>query len=545
MISRSSRWHLARLNTDGSLDASFRSGVQINNNLNTVGLQSDGRIIIGGALQRYDNTPRYGIARISAGDTITWTGASGTNWNNGANWTGGFVPTAADNAIIPNNSSVNLSSGNFSVLTLTVGTNSTLTIVSGSSLTIEGGTNNGTIAGAGTLNFIGTSLGNNGTISVSAVNAQVGTSANKVLTGSGGFTGNLLTISGGITFAIQSNHQFNAIDIQSNAILDATSRTLNLRGANPLQGDGFIENTFGTIIFDGAAAQTVARSVTFNNLTINNAAGVTFSGSAFHLVTGALNLTNGVLANNTLNALTMDNNATATRTNGYVIGLMSKRFFTAGLPAFTFQLGTANGYAPVTVAITSGTTEVFAAVQQTNQPVLNPSTSLRRYWTLNAAGTFTANLTFNYLQGDVFGNENNYRITRVSGGVPQSFANNCGVGSPCVNPATNTAFISGVTAFSDWTLSEFSPTAANVSIGGRVLTGKGNGISGVIVSLTDSNGLTRNVLTNTFGFYRFDEVRAGETYVANVRHKKFQFNPSAMVINAYENALDINFFGEN
>jgi len=281
-----------------------------------------------------------------------------------------------------------------------------------------------------------------------------------------------------------------------------------------------------------------------NNLIINNPSGVSFNAAAFYFIAGTLDLQNGTL-NNGANTITLDSNATATRTNGYVRGRITKRFFSANLPAFTFPLGTANGYSPVTVEITSGTTEVTASVFETNQPNLNPAASLHRYWTLtnNNGNSFTANLTFNYLESDVFGNEANYRITRVSGAVPTSFANNCAGGSPCVETAGNTAVINGVTQFSDWTLSEIAPTAANVSLGGRILTKEGGGIARIPVTLTDSNGVSRSVLTNTFGYFRFTEVAAGETYLVGVAGKKFVFEPNTQIINAATDLSDINFIG--
>ncbi len=534
---------LARLNTDGSLDASFSSGAYLFTTLNAVALQTDGRILIGGNLSFYDDTPRFGIARVLAGDTIIWTGAADTSWNNGANWQGGIVPTAADNAVIGNNFTVNLSSGNPGVLTLTLGTNSTLTIASNASLSIEGGTNNGTIAGAGTLNFVGTALGNNGTVSVSSVNAQSGTSNNKALTGAGAFVGNLLTIAPSVALALQNNHQFNEISIGAFGALDATSRTVNLRGANALQGFGVFFNAFGTTIFDGAAAQTISSPVNFNNLTINNAAGVTFSSGASSSVSGTLTLTNGILANDSANApLAMFDSASVVRADGYVTGLISKNFSVANLP-FTFPIGTANGYSPVTVNITSGSTQVTANVFQTTHPnfELVAATSLRRYWTLSGTGTFTANLTFNYLQADVFGNENNYLIARITNGLPQSFPNNCAAGSPCVNAAANTATINGVTAFSDWTLAQFPPTAASVTVAGRVKNSNGKGITGARISMIDENGNARTATTNFHGYYRFAETAAGKTYILSARSKWHEFNPPTRVIFVGEDVGDADF----
>ncbi len=61
---------IARLNLDGSLDPSFDSGTGVGNdgaeeNVETVAIQSDGKIIIGGKFYFYDGTPRYCLARLN------------------------------------------------------------------------------------------------------------------------------------------------------------------------------------------------------------------------------------------------------------------------------------------------------------------------------------------------------------------------------------------------------------------------------------------------------------------------------------------------
>lgn len=58
-----------RLNTDGSLDATFNAGTGLDNNnsfgvVYSISSQSDGKIIIGGVFTSYDGTPRNNIARI-------------------------------------------------------------------------------------------------------------------------------------------------------------------------------------------------------------------------------------------------------------------------------------------------------------------------------------------------------------------------------------------------------------------------------------------------------------------------------------------------
>lgn len=526
---------LARLNTDGSLDASFDSGADsFTTLLNAVALQTDGRILIGGSLSLYDNTPRSGIARVIAGDTITWTGAMNNDWHTAANWSTNFVPTSVDNAIIGNNFTVNITSANASVLTVTIGTNSTLNVASSRSLAIEGGTNNGTISGAGTLNFNGTALGNSGTISVSSVNANFATSGNKALTGTGAFVGNLLTIASGVTFALQNNHTFNNVSIGAGGALNATSRMVNLRGANPLQGTGGFVNTFGTTIFDGMAAQTVSASVNYYNLTVNNAAGVNFSGA--NSVGATLNLTSGILSNTS--PLVLGNTANAVRTSGYVSGAMSKSFAATG--AFTYPVGTANGYSPVEANITAlavNPSGLTVSATQTIHPTMNATNSLKRFWTLTESGDLTVNLTFNYLDPtDITSAESTYKLYRVVGGMPLQ------VTPFTLNTAANTIAANGITDFSDWAVGNAAPTTAQVSLGGRVLTESGNGISKAVVIITSFNGETHTAQTNSFGYYNFNGLEAGATYVVSVRHKQFQFVPDSIIVTPYENVNNLMFY---
>jgi hypothetical protein len=58
------------------------------------------------------------------------------------------------------------------------------------------------------------------------------------------------------------------------------------------------------------------------------------------------------------------------------------------------------------------------------------------------------------------------------------------------------------------------PTAAGVSIGGRVVSEIGRGLPYVTITMTDSDGVIRTAWTNTFGYYRFNDLPGGQTYVA-------------------------------
>ncbi len=88
---------------------------------------------------------------------------------------------------------------------------------------------------------------------------------------------------------------------------------------------------------------------------------------------------------------------------------------------------------------------------------------------------------------------------------------------------------------------EFIPSAANVSISGRVSTANGNGIRNVVITLTKTNGEILSTRTSSFGYFRFDEIPIGETYIISVASKRFTFNPSSQILMVSEELSDVNF----
>lgn len=74
-------YRIARLNPDGTLDVTFTTGAGANNTVNTVVIQNDGKILIGGNFSAYDGTARKGIARLNADGSIDNTFNPGTGAN--------------------------------------------------------------------------------------------------------------------------------------------------------------------------------------------------------------------------------------------------------------------------------------------------------------------------------------------------------------------------------------------------------------------------------------------------------------------------------
>lgn len=83
------------------------------------------------------------------------------------------------------------------------------------------------------------------------------------------------------------------------------------------------------------------------------------------------------------------------------------------------------------------------------------------------------------------------------------------------------------------------PTAANVSISGRVLTAGGRGIANARVALIDSFGIPRTVATNPFGYYSFADVPAGQTYIVMASAKGYVFD--TQTISVADDITGLNF----
>ena len=84
-----------------------------------------------------------------------------------------------------------------------------------------------------------------------------------------------------------------------------------------------------------------------------------------------------------------------------------------------------------------------------------------------------------------------------------------------------------------------APNAAAVSVSGRILSENGTAISRATVTLTDSHGEVKRYLTGAFGYYRFDDIAAGQTVVITVNAKRYQFAPQ--VLSVTEDVSDLDF----
>ncbi len=90
-----------------------------------------------------------------------------------------------------------------------------------------------------------------------------------------------------------------------------------------------------------------------------------------------------------------------------------------------------------------------------------------------------------------------------------------------------------------WTAAPFAPTAASVTISGQVLITDGRGLQNAQVIMSDASGNTRTAKTTSFGYYYFDNVEVGQTYIVSINSRRYKFAPQ--VVSITEEVFGLNF----
>lgn len=194
-----------------------------------------------------------------------------------------------------------------------------------------------------------------------------------------------------------------------------------------------------------------------------------------------------------------------------------------------------------TILFNSGTppSDVLVSVQSSPLVPAGFPGAVRRLYTITPTGGsgFTATLRLHYLDSELNGNdESTLELFRFDGSVWTS------QGASSRSSTNNWVEYSGVTQFSPWAIAgPQAPTAAGVSIAGQVRTFSGIPIQNAVIALVDAAGTARIARTGPFGYYRFDDVPAGATYVASVSAKGFVFSQSSVLLAVSDDLAEYDF----
>ncbi|MBK9164688.1 MAG: carboxypeptidase regulatory-like domain-containing protein [Acidobacteria bacterium] len=97
--------------------------------------------------------------------------------------------------------------------------------------------------------------------------------------------------------------------------------------------------------------------------------------------------------------------------------------------------------------------------------------------------------------------------------------------------------LSGVSS-SNFTMS-LAPSSSAAMIAGRVLDREGRGVRGVVVTAIDPNGTVFSAISNSFGYYRIEELSAGQSYVVSAWAKSMSFSGRVVTTENDFNLVDL------
>ena len=469
------------------------SNSTISNNTATGGTGSTtGGVAFGGGIT---NESEVAIAVMIVNTVVsgnTATGGTGTT-NGGIAVGGGVIGISAaaltinnsqifNNSVVGGTGSATGSGGGIHVNNSGVSLSLNSSIVSGNSATdgIGGG--------------FGGGIRNNGAATIT----------NSTISGNTGITGgainntralNLLrsTVSGNTAAAGSGGFTSGGINTRGTAgVLNVTNSTISGNFANDGSGN------------NGGGIWNQATATLINTTIANNSAAGPNSASGVNRFGGTINVKNTIIAANAGNAATPD------------------VFSTANAGSFVSQGYNLIGNVGAVTAFTQTGDQTGTAAAPLD-PMIAPLAT-------NGGATQTHRLLAGSLAIDK-GASATDPITNTAVTTDQR-----GSQRPVDTPVSNAADGNG----SDIGAFEIStPTAANVSVSGRVLVGS-RGLMNARVTLTDQNGAERSARTTVFGNYRFDEVEAGQTYIVAVHSKRYQFVPQ--VITVSENLSELYFY---
>lgn len=79
-----------------------------------------------------------------------------------------------------------------------------------------------------------------------------------------------------------------------------------------------------------------------------------------------------------------------------------------------------------------------------------------------------------------------------------------------------------------WQTAIVAPSAAGVSVSGRVLSSEGRGLKNARVTMSAPDGSVRSVATGPRGNYHFEDVPSGTTYIVSVASRRYTYEPRTL-----------------
>ena len=126
----------------------------------------------------------------------------------------------------------------------------------------------------------------------------------------------------------------------------------------------------------------------------------------------------------------------------------------------------------------------------------------------------------------------------IAADAPYGNSNLVFADAPAIRETSNTTAQALPTDYEDGFVNIMAPTSANAIVGGRVFDTEGDPLGRATITITNGAGQSASARTNGFGYYRFEGVQVGETYVLSVIHKLYSYTPRTVTVGDSINDMD-------
>ncbi|GHM99366.1 hypothetical protein WSM22_08560 [Cytophagales bacterium WSM2-2] len=480
---------------------------------------------------------------VSNPTTVATTGGS---WNLASNWTTATNGYGSALSSAPTSVPVVILSGAQINLDL-LGQSAFSTNVSGLLVVTTTGHNLGTISGTGIMRTSQSTLpggaytsftnSGGGTIEYIAPMTMSSRTTYNNLSIYSGSTGTLtmtasnLTINGNVTIPLGTTLD-NVDDVDMTVSGNWTNNgTFNATGTL----------TTPTVTFNGASAQAINGSTTFNNLTINQTGNVTLGTT--NTVNGVLTLTSGKIISNAYSVtapfLVLGSGATVSggSSSSFVSGQMRKTILSGGTFAFPVGSNSVSRYRPATIGSTTAD-DVWDMTYVGNNPTTDGysgasinSTNLAKvsryeYWQVSRSGSASASLTLTYDVGSYSGDVGDVTKLKTArwNGTQWDVPPGGGTFSYTGSATTGSVTVSIQSSFSPQTIATTDGTSG-LPIELKALEGKWNG-SGVALDWETLSEINND-------YFDLERSTNGETFT-KITQVKGAGNSSSSILYHYD-----------
>ena len=134
--------------------------------------------------------------------------------------------------------------------------------------------------------------------------------------------------------------------------------------------------------------------------------------------------------------------------------------------------------------------------------------------------------------------------TVIAGGGEQSTADGFTLDATIGQPGSGGPLTAGrfVVTSGFWNYAPLAPTAAGVTISGRIVTAEEQGIPDARVFLQTQQGEIFVARSASFGYYIFEDIVAGQSVFVTVEHKLFTFPPQTVTV--LDSVTGLDFVGQ-